>query len=151
MAVCGVVAVWDTGGEFFGLLRKALPQLPFCRAELAPPGRVALLVLAPEAGPPIELPPCRALLIPGHRANFAGKLDADWAVSYGLSPKNTLTLSAWNPTTASLTLQRTLTTLPGTPLLPQDFVVHHSPMSPLTLLGIAGTGLVWGCFSSNLH
>lgn len=144
MNFCGVIAVWDTDGAFFGFLQKALPQLPFCRAELAPPGRVALLVLAPEAGPPVDLPPCRALLIPGHRANFAGQLEADWAVSYGLSPKNTLTLSAWNPTTASLTLQRELTTLPGVTLSPQDFVIKHRTTTPLTLLGAAGTGLVWG-------
>ena len=61
----------------------------------APAGRADLVVVSPDL---IQVPSaptaCRALLAPGSLAHLAGELSAAWVVSYGLTPRDTLTFSS---------------------------------------------------------
>ncbi len=64
----------------------------------------------------------RSLLLPGDSdASFALLLRAPQVVTYGLSPRDTLTLSSLAGAERLLCLQRSLLTLGGTLLEPQEF------------------------------
>lgn len=80
----------------------------------APAGRADLVVVSPDL---IQVPSaptaCRALLAPGSLAHLAGELSAAWVVSYGLTPRDTLTFSSLGQDTLCLALQRELVTLSG--------------------------------------
>ena len=87
----------------------------------APAGRADLVVVSPDL---IQVPSaptaCRALLAPGSLAHLAGDLSAAWVVSYGLTPRDTLTFSSLGQDTLCLALQRELVTLSGDCLEPQE-------------------------------
>ena len=72
----------------------------------APAGRADLVVVSPDL---IQVPSaptaCRALLAPGSLAHLAGELSAAWVVSYGLTPRDTLTFSSLEQDTLCLALQ----------------------------------------------
>lgn len=88
----------------------------------APAGRADLVVVSPDL---IQVPSaptaCRALLAPGSLAHLAGELSAAWVVSYGLTPRDTLTFSSLGQDTLCLALQRELVTLSGDCLEPQEW------------------------------
>lgn len=132
------VAVWESSPLLSPLLTRTLPP---ALARLIPPDRPAdLLVLAPGCGsaPPI---PCRTLLIPGQSSLPA--LSAAQAVSYGPSPRDTLTFSSLATERLVLSLQREVVTLAGTRLERQEFPVPDRGGVSLTLAW-AGTLLLAG-------
>ena len=100
----------------------------------APAGRADLVVVSPDL---IQVPSaptaCRALLAPGSLAHLAGELSAAWVVSYGLTPRDTLTFSSLGQDTLCLALQRELVTLSGDCLEPQEWPLPpaKSSLSPL--------------------
>ncbi|MCI5498195.1 MAG: hypothetical protein MR419_01485 [Clostridiales bacterium] len=107
-------------------------------------GRADLTVVSPDL---VQVPasplPCRVLLLPGSLAHLAQAIPAAWVVSYGLSSRDTLTLSSL--ASPCLTLQRELVTLSGDCLEPQEFPLPHRPQgSPLHLLAWAGVQLLLG-------
>ena len=115
--------------------------LPAALARLVPLDRQAdLLVLVPGCDPS-PLIPCRTLLIPGQSDLPA--LSAAQAVSYGPSPKDTLTFSSLEAGTLVLSLQRKIVTLAGTHLDRQEFPVPDRGGIDLTLAW-AGTLLLAG-------
>ena len=134
------IAIIDPGSTLTRWLTCTLGQVPY---PLGPAGGEAELVIA---GPGACLPPgevrCRVLLLPGSLAHRAGRVRAGWVVSYGLSRRDTLTLSSLSPRPC-LTLQRELVTLAGTCLEPQELPLPPCP-SPLLLLAWAGGCLLAG-------
>ena len=136
------IGIIETGDTLTRWLAATLDQPP---RPLGPEGGQAELVVA---APGAVLPPgqvrCRILLLPGPLASQAGRVRAGWVVSYGLSRRDTLTLSSFAPRRPCLTLQRELVTLTGTCLEPQELPLFSSAPSPLLLLAWAGTCLLAG-------
>ena len=87
---------------------------------------------------------CKVLLLPGGAA--AENIEADYAVSYGMSGRNSITLSSIKEEECILTLQRDVLTLDGTLLERQDIAVRRDRktdteefmaiMAALLILGI---------------
>lgn len=92
------------------LLAQALPPGLWerCRPACAG-GMYDLLVVAPDWPVSRPAPPgltCRVLLLPGRLGPLAGDLEAGWVVSYGLTPRDSLTLSSLGQDGLCLALQR---------------------------------------------
>ena len=95
-------------------------------AELAG-ARLELLTVSPAAGP------------------LARALNARQAVSYGTSPRDTLTFSSLEGDRLCLAVQRELVTLGGAVVEQQELVLPFSTgASPLPFLAAAGTLLLLG-------
>lgn len=139
------IELLEGGSELSRFLSAQLP-LPHRQALCRGPagGRADLVVVAPDLGRvPEGVGPCRVLLLPGTLARLAQAIPAAWVVSYGLSRRDTLTLSSLSP--PCLTLQRELVTLTGRCLEPQEIPLPHGPrVPPLHLLAWAGTALLMG-------
>ena len=91
------------------------------------------------------LPACRLLLLPGDRSMLIRRLRADCVMSYGTSPKDSLTLSSVEPHRLTLSIQRDLVTLHGGTVERQE--VSLSPSSgrgPMELLFRGGLLLLLG-------
>ena len=94
---------------------------------------------------PLRLPPCRAVLLPGESGGAPGELRAASAVSYGLSPRDSLTLSSREGERLWCALQRELVTLDGAVVERQEFPVLPPPgLEPLSALAAAGALLLLG-------
>ena len=126
-----------------------LAALPPALGELTPPerrGGVDLLVLSPAWGKEIlSCPPCRVILSPGHLE----PLSAPAAVSYGPSPRDTLTFSSLAGDGMVLSLQREVVTLTGRRLDRQELPLPCRG-DPLTALAWAGTLLLAGVAPGDL-
>ncbi len=141
------VGFFAGGPGFSGLLSRALPQGLWARCRPARSGGVYdLLIAAPDwAGP---LPPdltCRALLWPGRLGPLPEELAASWVVSYGLTPRDSLTLSSLGPDGLCLALQREVITLAGRSLEPQEIPLRgFAGVEPELVLAWAGVMLLAG-------
>lgn len=91
---------------------------------------------------------CGILLLPGD-AN-ADIFDAACIVTYGMSPKNTITLSSISEETCVLAIQRELVTTTGDVLERQEIKIKGG-MHPECLLAVAGTLLLLGLRLSDLN
>ena len=145
------IRILEQGPVLSPLLTRCLPhrlrnrvRLSFAASGPPPVAQTDLVVVAPdwEAGP---LPPlsCRVLLTPGSMTEAAEAISARWTVSYGGSPRDSLTFSSILDHTILLALQREIVTLRGLRLERQEFSLPFSGrVPPLTLLGCAGTCLL---------
>jgi hypothetical protein len=112
---------------------------------------LSLLVIAPDA-PPLGtgekggLPGCRLLLLPGNRGDLVRRLPAACVMSYGTSPKDSLTVSAMAGGRLSVSLQRELVTLAGGSVERQELVLTARPagVSREGVLALAGVLLLTG-------
>ena len=111
-----------------------------------PAGRPALLVISPgAAGEEIAAAACRTVLLPGDAWGLPEGLRAASAVSYGLSPRDSLTLSSREGERLWCALQRELVTLDGAVVERQEFPVLPPPgLEPLSALAAAGALLLLG-------
>lgn len=139
------IALLERGPGLSRFLSAHLPpalRAALCRGQGG--GRADLIVLSPDLRQLPEPPlPCRVLLLPGTLAHLARAIPAAWVVSYGLSSRDTLTLSSLRP--PCLTLQRELVTLAGDCLEPQEIPLPHPPQAPpFHLLAWAGVQLLLG-------
>lgn len=126
-----------------GAARLRLGRHP---AELAD-GALDLLVVSPGAlgWAGAGAVDCRTVLLPGSAGPLARALRTGQAVSYGTSPKDTLTFSSLEGDKICLALQRELVTLGGTVVEQQELVLPFPPeLSPLPFLAAAGTLLLLG-------
>ena len=115
-------------------------------AELAE-GVLDLLVVSPGAlgWAGAGAVDCRTVLLPGGAGPLARALRTGQAVSYGTSPRDTLTFSSLEGDRICLALQRELVTLQGTVVEQQEMVLPFPPeVSPLPFLATAGTLLLLG-------
>ncbi|MDD4715397.1 MAG: hypothetical protein PHT34_02445 [Oscillospiraceae bacterium] len=89
---------------------------------------------------------CRCVLLPGDAAGAASRfLYADCAVSYGMSPRDTITLSSIEEENLSLAIQRELVTVDGKVVEQQEIQLHRNPgLLPETILAAAGALLLLG-------
>ena len=117
------------------------------------PGALDLLAISPRCG--VEegepLPTCRLLLLPGDRSTLIRRLRADCVMSYGTSPKDSLTLSSVGEHRLTLSIQRDLVTLTGGTVERQE--VSLSPGSgrqPMGLLFRSGLLLLLGILPEQL-
>lgn len=87
----------------------------------------------------------RTVLLPGSAGPLARALRSSQAVSYGPSPKDTLTLSSLEGERICLALQREIVTLEGAVLERQELVLPFSPGGePLPFLAVVGALLLLG-------
>ena len=110
-------------------------------------GPSGLLVISPRAAESglLRIPACRVVLLPGVGRETLGELRAASAVSYGLSPRDSLTLSSREGERLWCALQRELVTLDGAVVERQEFPVLPPPaLEPLSALAAAGALLLLG-------
>lgn len=150
------VGIWETDEGLCALARRCLPQALRGKVRLLswdkpqePRGvDVSLLVLSPRAAlwrGLDGLRPCPRLLLPDPAGPVAELLHAEMAVSYGVSPRDTLTVSSLGEDRMVLALQRELITLPGTLVDRQEFVLPRpAKVPPLILLACTGILLMLG-------
>lgn len=87
---------------------------------------------------------CRTALLPGGLSALTRALPADALISYGPSPRNTLTLSSLDDLRASVAVQREFISLGGRAVDRQELVLPYDGRSPDLLLAEAGTALMLG-------
>ncbi len=146
------VGIWTQDGGILPAVREKLPPgrawLKTGRhpAELAG-APLDLLVVAPgaTAWAGAGAVSSRTVLLPGSAGPLARALRSAQAVSYGPSPKDTLTLSSLEGDRLCLALQREVATLDGTVLERQELVLPFPPGGePLPFLAVMGTLLLLG-------
>ena len=140
--VYGHVEVYDSAGVF----RFSADSEREAREELA--GRqLDLLVAGPDAAgwAGAGAVDCRTVLLHGAAGSLARNLRPCCAVSYGTSPRDTLTLSSLEGNHICLALQRELVTLAGEVVERQELVLPFpADASPLPFLAAAGALLLLG-------
>ena len=106
----------------------------------------ALLVVSPGAAADgLALPAaCRTVLLPGDAWGLPEGLRAASAVSYGASPKNSLTVSSRRGERLWAALQRELVTVEGRVVERQEFPVPFLSHGELASLAVAGALLLLG-------
>ena len=122
-------------------------------AELAG-ARLELLTVSPAARgwAGAGAVPCGTVLLPGTAGPLARALNARQAVSYGTSPRDTLTFSSLEGDRLCLAVQRELVTLGGVCREPQEIpLAPQGRADPLALLAWAGTLLLLGAPPARLQ
>lgn len=107
----------------------------------------ALLVVSPRAARGnLKLPrACRTALLPGNAGGLLGGVCAVSAVSYGTSPKDSLTISSREADLLWMAIQRELVTVDGEIVERQEFSLRISPWTgELSALAVAGALLLLG-------
>ena len=97
------------------------------------------------APPPAPLS-CRALLLPGDATvERLSQISSKWATSFGLSAKDSITVSSLGPTCAVLALQRELITLDGLIIEQQELPlpIPHTASAP-EMMALYGSLLLLG-------
>lgn len=113
--------------------------------------RYDLILIASEIARSVSFPTvhsvnCGVLLTPGQWAsNTARAIHADCVVSFGMSGRDTITMSSVADGMPVLALQRELVTLGGDILERQELPIHYmGSASADTLLGVYGSLLILG-------
>ena len=117
------------------------------------PSHPSLLVVSPGAAARhLELPgACRTVLLPGDAGDLLGSLRAASAVSYGASPRDSLTISSREGGRLWAALQRELVTVGGQVVERQEFPLTLAPgTKELPALAAAGALLLLGVPPENL-
>ena len=105
-----------------------------------------LLIISPQAaGGGVEKLRCRTVLVPGDRSPAFHDLTADLMVSYGIDPRNTLTLSSLEEDRAAIAVQRDFPALDGALIEQQEIIFPcRESTNPALLLAQAGAALLLG-------
>ena len=156
------IGIWEEGAALEDLLLESLspekkaglllrissrPE-PFLR------GSLDVLAIAPDAAIPREviLPRCRLLLLPGSAAPLVRGDTATCAMSYGTSPKDSLTFSSLGGHQLSISIQRELLTVDGQTIERQELQVQRlEGVDPLLQLACAGLLLLLATPPQHLH
>lgn len=85
---------------------------------------------------------CETVLLPGASGPLAGSLRAERAVSYGLNPKDTLTVSSLDGDRISVALQRGIIRLDGSVVEEQEIVLPYAGELPELVLARVGVELL---------
>ena len=124
------------------------------RGRCASESHPALLVVSPRAAARrIPLPRhCRTVLLPGGTGDLSLPLQAASAVSYGASPRDSLTLSSREGNILWAALQRELVTVDGRVVERQEFPLRLEPgTGELSSLAVAGALLLLGVSPEELR
>jgi hypothetical protein len=111
-----------------GLVKLPNPGVTFVGQNSIDAGAVPdIIVVSQRVGdrPPANLKGnCKILLVPGTAINLTSIIKAECVISYGMSKKDSVTLSSIGDGESVLTLQRELPTLAGKVLERQDILVR---------------------------
>ena len=145
----GLVGLWEEDDALSRALGSLLPgQTVISHHPAAFAGREwELLLVAPSARGWAGARGlyCRNLFLPGSAAPLARLLRAERAVSYGASPRDTLTISSLDAPRISIALQRSVPTLSGGEVEEQEFpLLLPGDMDPLLFLALPGSRLLLG-------
>lgn len=147
------VGIWERDEGILAAVRAGMGDLPAQLRPGAHPAELAgtpldLLVVSPGAAgwAGAGALRCRAALLPGGLAPLARLLrPAQAAVSYGTSPRDSLTFSSLEGDQICLAVQRELVTLEGAVVEEQELVLPFpTGASPLPFLAAAGALLLLG-------
>lgn len=146
------IGILENGDRLSSFLQTCLQEdlqnkLQLCRIAGKPSERVFdILLVSSDVGQ--EIPQglrCRVLLAPGRLAPVLDGITADWAVSYGISPRDSLTLSCFGMDEVSLALQREVVNLRGDCLEQQEILLPRGAhTAPLYMLACVGLQLLVG-------
>ena len=115
-------------------------------------GPLDLLVIGPDRPMGSGGVGCPIVLLPGTAGSLARRLHSGCTVSYGPSPKDTLTFSSLEGDQLCLAIQRELITLAGAVVDQQELVVSRpNRFSPLSFLAAAGALLIIGVAPEELE
>ena len=89
---------------------------------------------------------CRTVLLPGPAGPLARSLLADRAVSYGMNPKDTLTISSLEEHRICVAVQRELLRLDGSVVERQELVLPYGGGAPELVLARTGLQLLLGAY-----
>jgi len=153
------IGIWERDE---GILEAVQDRLPVDTACLRPgrhPADLAgmeldLLVVSPGAvgWAGAGALDCRTVLLPGAAAPLARTLRTGQAVSYGTSPRDTLTFSSLEGDRLCVALQRELVTLEGAVVERQELVLPYPPeSSPLHFLAVTGALLLLDALPDSLE
>lgn len=97
------------------------------------------------------LPSCRLLLLPGSETALIGRCNTSCAMSYGISSKDSLTISSLEGNQVSIAVQRELVTITGGSVEQQELILPvRDGKKPLPLLAFVGLLLVLGAPAEQL-
>lgn len=114
--------VFETGSVFMDILMENTPQNVVCSAESADLG-----VIMPGFSGKV-MGEFKILLIPGDmKVLHAG---AEYAVTYGMSPCDTITLSSVGVDRCVLAVQREVRTVFGKKIEPQEIIIPRMKLAP---------------------
>lgn len=148
------VGIWTRSGQVFEMVERAVEKAGL-EAQLLKGAHPADFTLSPldllcitnsAAGwAGANAIGCKALLLPGSAGPLARGLSCTCAISFGTSPKDTLTISSLEGGQICLALQRELVTLDGAVVEEQEWVLPF-PVGgdPMDYLAAAGVLLVLG-------
>ncbi len=139
--------VIEAGEGIEGAILRALAARGGEKLPPASGEHPALVVVSPGAARlGLKLPPaCRTVLLPGQTGRAAGEMRAASAVSYGTSPKDTLTVSSREENRLWCALQRELVTVDGRVVERQEFPLELDRKDrELPALAVAGALLLLG-------
>ena len=139
--------VFEAGEGIEAAILRGLSARGGLRARCSSGNHPALLVVSPRAaeqGQGIPLPrQCRTVLLPGEMGG--APLQAASAVSYGVSPRDSLTISSREGELLWAALQRELVTVDGQVVERQEFPLALEPgEEELSALAAAGALLLLG-------
>ena len=142
----GCFWVLEAGEGIEGMIYRRLRALNRTAPVCFDRERPSLLVVSQEASRRgVALPDCRTVLLPGEAGELLGANHAASAVSYGPSPRDTLTLSSREGTRLWAALQRELVTVEGRVVEPQEFPLALENGAPsMSVLAAAGALLLLG-------
>lgn len=139
--------VVERGEGIEGAILKGLSRRGGLRRTYVSGRHPALLVVSPraaEAGLTLS-GTCRTVLLPGDAGAVLGDLQAASAVSYGASPRDSLTVSSREEGRLWAALQRELVTIDGQVVERQEFPVSlWDTREELSALAVAGALLLLG-------
>ena len=146
------IGIWETAPSLSAGLEGILAEMGFRLLLGSRPAQLAahrldLLAIAPDAAGWTEagILSCGAVLLPGGAGVLARGLRAPCAVSYGPSPRDTLTLSSLEGERLCLSVQRELVTLEGQVVDRQEIpLTLPSGQRAQTVLAKAGVLLLAG-------
>lgn len=143
------IGVWEQSEGLAGLARELSGEAEVAGADhpaLLAGREYDLLVVSPRAAgwAGAAALGCETVLLPGTAAPFFRSLRAQRAVSYGLNPRDTITVSSIEGGRICVALQRGLIRLDGNVVEEQEIVLPYSGELPELVLARVGMELLTG-------
>ncbi|MCL2084204.1 MAG: hypothetical protein FWH06_02975 [Oscillospiraceae bacterium] len=148
-----VIGVWHKNGTGLpGLLRRLTSMLPeLGGSHVADCPEVCDVLISDGPAPDVFHPcRCRLAVVPGDAPFDASFVTADRVITYGMSCRNTVTVSSVSDGRLFLALQREIIGIDGQSLDQQELLVRHAP-STVTALAASAALLACGAAPESLE
>ena len=133
------VKVFEVGSFFSDIIMENTPQNIVCGYDNADLGVIMPGGEVPDSGQ------FGILLLPG---SVKSACSADFVVTYGMAPDDTVTLSSVGEDRCVMTVQRDIYTLDGAVIEPQDIVIPRMHLAPDRALGCFAALIIAGADTS---